>query len=663
MINFSTYTKYRWLARVSIILVVVAGILVQLQFTWEDDDNEYFLAYAKTELEQVYEKINQLHHTAELYALGEASLEALQNQLKETRIAYKRVESITTYYFPEHEKYYINGAPLEHADPYPIGDDYKGKNYYGIAPEAYVNALPLDQMEAGHYLDGSVHIIEPVGLQRLDEIICTEEALTNKEKITELTKDLQIKFFVLKSELQKRKYYHDFEVIEFSRLELIRILTKGITGFDTPGSLNGIQEASASLAGMQKMVKPLIERGTPKLKAQLTSLFTEGIKYLYKHNDFETFDRLVFIKEHLNPLYKNLLLLQQELGLKNSAEMFGNTASWNANSTDMFGNDFLNPYYYSILKEQDDSPKLRNLGKQLFFDKKLSKNNNLSCASCHIPEKAYSDGERTSLAGVPGVRVLRNSPTLINAVFSDRYFYDLRAFDLEDQAAHVVENHMEFNTSFQEITAKLNSDAGYKATFEEVFGKKEITRYEFSRALASFVLSLRSFNSEFDKYMRGETKSLNSKVKKGFNLFMGKANCGTCHYAPTFSGLVPPLYNENESEVLGVLDGPDSYKPDTDEGRYTNGVANEKLRIHRFSFKTVTLRNAELTAPYFHNGTFDTLDEVLEFYNEGGAAGKGLEYEVPNQTLSPDRLNLSESDKEAIIAFIKSLTDVPVYQM
>lgn len=639
--------------------LLVTGILIQLQFTGQNDPNEHFKLFVKTGLVRVSDRISELNKVAADYKAGTATLQELQEQLAKTRLAYKEIESITTFYFPEHEKYYINGAPLEHADPYPIGEEYEGKSYYGISAAEYVNALPLDLMEAGHYLDGTVHIIAPVGLQRLDELVFADEAPESKEAIIALCKDLQVKFFSLQNELLRRKYFHEFEVIDLSRMEIIRVLTKGITGFDTPGSLNGVQEAAASLSGLEKLLEPLIASGSPQLRETVNTLFAGAVMYVQKHPDFEEFDRLVFIKEYLNPIYTNLLYLKKELGLKSSAEKFGNTPSWNANSTQIFSEDFLNPYFYSILKAKDDSPQLRALGKKLFFDTRLSKGNNLSCASCHLPEKAYSDGERTSLAGVPGQRVLRNSPSLINAVFSDRYFYDLRAFDLEDQAAHVVENHMEFNTSFQEITAMLQNTGEYKKEFLEVFGKEEMTRYDFSKALASFVLSLRSFDSEFDRYMRGEIKTIDKKVKKGFNLFMGKANCGTCHYAPTFSGLVPPLYNENESEVLGVLSAPEGYKADLDEGRFANGVTNEKLRIHKYSFKTVTLRNAALTAPYFHNGAYNTLDEVLEFYNSGGGAGRGLEYEVPNQTLSPDPLNLSKSELSALKAFIESLTSLP----
>mgnify|MGYP001762348969 FL=1 len=283
----------------------------------------------------------------------------------------------------------------------------------------------------------------------------------------------------------------------------------------------------------------------------------------------------------------------------------------------------------------------------------------MSCASCHKPELAFTDGQKTSLSGVEGKRVLRNSPTLINAVFSDRYFYDLRATDLEEQAEHVIANHLEFNTSFEEIEKKLNADPVHKKQFTALFKDNNISRYQLASALSSYIISLRSFNSPFDRYVQGKSKNISAQVRLGFNLFTGKAACATCHYAPTFSGLVPPLYQENESEVLGVFANVKNKTIDSDPGRMASKIPEDREEIYRSSFKTVTVRNAKLTAPYFHNGGYNTLEEVLDFYNNGGAAGVGFAYEVPNQTLAPDALGLTPKETGAIIAFIESLTDNP----
>ncbi|HEY8898007.1 MAG TPA: cytochrome c peroxidase, partial [Niastella sp.] len=255
--------------------------------------------------------------------------------------------------------------------------------------------------------------------------------------------------------------------------------------------------------------------------------------------------------------------------------------------------------------------------------------------------------------------VQRNAPSLINAVYADRYFYDLRSFDVEDQAGQVIKNHLEFDTDFPELLQKINTDTSYANAFARVFNSinKAVSRPQFSAALTSYIISLRSFNSEFDQFVRGERMTISPKVKDGFNLFMGKANCGTCHYTPLFSGLVPPVYRESESEVIGVLEKPLQRKVDSDKGRGVNKVFHEDLYIYQHAFKTVSVRNAAVTAPYFHNGAYKTLDQVIDFYDHGGAAGIGLGNELPNQTLAPDSLHLTKYEKGALIAFLHSLTD------
>lgn len=190
------------------------------------------------------------------------------------------------------------------------------------------------------------------------------------------------------------------------------------------------------------------------------------------------------------------------------------------------------------------------------------------------------------------------------------------------------------------------------------FLRIKINKQNFSKALISFVASLYSFDSDFDRFMRDE-KQISEDAKKGFNLFTGKANCATCHFAPHFSGLVPPFFNENESEVLGITKQPIQKLPlelDSDPGRIQSNVKKENSWIYENSFKTVTVRNIALTKPYFHNGAFNTLEEMIEFYNEGGGEGLGLP--MKNQTLPADKLNLSEDEKKQLISFLNTLMDI-----
>lgn len=642
------------------LLVIVSLFLLPRPGSGSSSDyfQDEFKPIITTGLTGFNNEIIKLNAAAGAYASGKASLAALRKQLSMTRKSYKNIETVLEYYYPKHCKAYINGAPLKHLDPYPVKEEYKSNTYYVLTPEQYSKNIPLDQLDTEHYR-GEQHVIDPVGLQTLDEIIWGDEAEQSKKEIQLLTQKLADALPALITAVQQRNYFYDFEIIEAARLEIVRIFSMGVTGFDTPGSLSALPEAIAALDGIEDITAPLILKTPQQEQQQLQTLFKNAKAYLNKNNNFNSFDRLVFLTDYINPIYKALGKVQQRLKLPSTADRWVKIPSWNAESTNIFADDFLNPYYYSLLTKEKDSDSLRLLGKTLFYDTALSKNGTMSCASCHKPELAFTDGQKTSLSGIEGKRVLRNSPTLINAVFSDRYFYDLRATDLEEQAEHVIVNHMEFNTSFDEITQKLNTNPEYKKQFEHLFKSGNISRYQFASALSSYIISLRSFNSPFDKYVQGKSKSLPAQVRLGFNLFTGKAACATCHYTPTFSGLVPPLYQENESEVLGVFTNSKDKIVDTDPGRMASKIPEDREEIYRSSFKTVTVRNAKLTAPYFHNGGYNTLEEVLDFYNNGGAAGAGFVYEVPNQTLAPDKLELTPKETAAIIAFIESLTDNP----
>jgi len=599
-------------------------------------------------------EIEKLNTVAEGYSQKSATLKQLRDQVAKTRIAFKQAECILEYYYPKHIKSYINGPPLNHLDPYPVKEEFHDNNYYGLTPQEYSKTQPIDHLNTDHYR-GAPRVVAPVGLQVLDETVFGDAIEANA--VLQLTANLKERYAILVKAVEFRNYYYDHEIMEAARLELVRIFTMGITGFDTPGSLNAMEEAAASLQGMREILQPFLSRLNATQKQQVESLLNKNIAYLIKNKDFDSFDRLVFMTDYYNPLYKALRDMQLKLSIKSSQEVSGEISAWNANSDNLFGEDFLNPYYYTLLKEQDDSPELRALGKELFYDAALSSSGTMSCATCHKPELAFSDGVPKSLASAEGKVVLRNSPSLINSVFSDKYFYDLRAVDLEEQAEHVIENHLEFNTTFTEILKKLGSSTKYKAAFEKAFGNdSEANRYRFSAALTSYVASLRSFDSPFDRFARGEANTISPQVKQGFNLFMGKAACATCHFAPTFSGIVPPLYHENESEVLGVMTNPSTMVVDTDSGRIANNIIEDAEEIYRHSFKTMTVRNVKLTAPYFHNGAYSTLEQVIDFYNTGGAAGVGMAYEVPNQTLPPDHLNLSKKEVAALIAFLESLT-------
>jgi cytochrome c peroxidase len=293
------------------------------------------------------------------------------------------------------------------------------------------------------------------------------------------------------------------------------------------------------------------------------------------------------------------------------------------------------------------------LGKSLFYDSIFSLTVKRTCAGCHNPSKYFTDGLKVPAGINSSVKLKRNTPTLLGAAFQTKFFYDSRASTLENQLNSVVHNVDEMNGSLRESIERIQEHKTYNDAFKKEYpnDKQPVTEYNIANAISSYVRSLSTFNTRFDLYMRGKAK-LSSNEKKGFNLFAGKAKCATCHYIPLFNGLVPPQFTETESEVLGVPATTDKNSPvDDDLGKYIF----TRSEIHKHAFKTPTLRNITLTAPYMHNGVFSTLEEVMDFYNKGG--GAGLNIHLDNQTLPADSLNLSKKEIKSIIAFLGTLND------
>ncbi len=568
-----------------------------------------------------------LHEQAR--SLTTESVPTLQGALERARLAYKRTEYLAEHLDGQFVADFINGAPL---------------------PKLERNAPNLS-------------IIEPKGFQALEELIFGEDPVADQVKIMELAALLDQKVAQF-ARFQQRVPLTDRQVLEAARFELMRIFTLGVSGFDSPAALLSLPEARTSLAVMQQAValyEPLLNAKHADLAQRVSDSFADGIDYLEAHQDFNTFDRLHFLKTCINPLFEQILAVQLALGIETYYETAPQHRKHAVNyfATNLFDEDLLNPFFYTRMPKSKYQPAVVELGRTLFFDPALSVNNQRSCASCHQPEKGFTDGLAKSAALNNEGTVDRNAPTLLNAVYADRYFYDLRSEVLEDQMDHVIADHREFYTTYLDIFEKLRLSDEYQTQFAQAFPSLKsdpINKYALSTAMAAYIVSLKSFNSPFDQYVRGETDHLELSAQRGFNLFMGKAACGTCHFAPLFSGTVPPRFHESESEVLGVPATTDTLNPvlDADPGRAA-GVLKEGVNFYGHSFKTTTVRNAELTAPYMHNGVYETLVEVVDFYNRGGGAGLGLD--VPYQTLSPDPLHLSDQEQADLVAFMQSLTD------
>jgi cytochrome c peroxidase len=564
--------------------------------------------------------ISDLETLKALSEKEEIDIDNLKKQFFLARISYKKVEMLIEYFDRQFVKDHINGAPL---------------------PSLERKATNLDA------------IIEPSGFQIIEEELFAE----NKEALQELIPALY----------EKTKSYEwyfgmitlsDRMVFEAMREELIRIAALGITGFDTPSGENTLNESLTALKSIEKVAHIYDSYLKDEQISRINEIFLAGAKH-FENTNFNDFDRFGFITEFVNPAYKDLLEIQQSLYIETRELVFNHEFSVNYKETNIFSENFLNHKYYSAYSNSGDMEKKEELGKILFFDPILSANNKRSCASCHDPKLAFTDGAKTSLAFDGESKLERNSPTIINSVFNTRLFWDARASGPEDQAEHVILNPDEFNTSYQEIMEKLNTCEEYIQKFNAAYPKiKKINKYTIVASLAAYVQSLRSFNSDFDKMVKGETVVNHEEIKHGFNVFAGKGACATCHFIPTFAGNVPPLYQDTESEVLAVPNVNDEATAviDPDLGRFSNKRPNERIYFNRFAFKTPTIRNSELTAPYMHNGVFNTLEEVVEFYDRGGGWAWGIAPE--HTTLPSDSLHLTDEEKSSLVTFMKSLTDL-----
>ncbi len=275
-------------------------------------------------------------------------------------------------------------------------------------------------------------------------------------------------------------------------------------------------------------------------------------------------------------------------------------------------------------KDNPSTPEKIALGKQLYFDGRMSADNKVSCASCHDPAKGFSNGEQFA-TGVEGKIGGRNSPTIINSAYGKLQFWDGRAKSLEDQAMGPVFNPIEMKMTAPDVLKKLNAIEGYKKQFQQVFGT-DVTEDGIAKAIAAYERTVLSGDAPYDKFKAGDKAALSEPAARGMKLFLGKANCSACHSGASFT--------DNGFHNIGV--------PGKDEGR----AAINKSEGDKGAFKTPTLREIARTAPYMHDGSMKTLEEVVAHYNKGGTPHPQLDEE-----LFP--LKLTDAEAADLVTFLK----------
>jgi cytochrome c peroxidase len=272
------------------------------------------------------------------------------------------------------------------------------------------------------------------------------------------------------------------------------------------------------------------------------------------------------------------------------------------------------------------------LGRILYFDRRLSSDETVSCASCHEPRFAFTDGAAVS-TGIKSQKGGRSAPTVINRAYSLAQFWDGRAATLEEQAKGPIANPIEMGMTHDAAVDRLKGIGGYRAMYAKAFGTDEINIDRTAMAIASFERTVLSGNAPYDRYKKGDKTAMTAGQVRGMNVFFEKAKCDKCHEGSNFT--------LNAYSNIGV--GTD--KPEPDVGRFAVTKDPRDWGV----FKTPTLREIEHTAPYMHDGSLRTLEDVVDLYDKGG---------IPNKNLDPNikKLHLSDAEKKDLVNFLKALS-------
>jgi cytochrome c peroxidase len=291
------------------------------------------------------------------------------------------------------------------------------------------------------------------------------------------------------------------------------------------------------------------------------------------------------------------------------------------------------------LQVPPDNPLTREkveLGRHLYYDKRLSVDGDVSCATCHDPARGFTDNQKVS-TGHQGQKGGRSAPTVINATYNYLQFWDGRARTLEEQALGPIQNPVEMGNTLDGMVTNVKAIQDYGPMFAAAFGDPEITAQRVSQAVASFERTVLSGNSKWDRMNAGDANAMNDAEKRGWELFRGKAKCTLCHAGQTFS--------DSDFHNIGV--GMRSKTPDL--GRY-DVTKDDK---DRGAFKTPGLRDVSKTAPYMHDGSLATLEDVVKLYNEGGEPNKWLDPKITPLGLTPEEI-------EDVVTFLRALDgDMP----
>jgi cytochrome c peroxidase len=501
---------------------------------------------------------------------------------------------------------------------------------------------------------------EGAGLS-LAEIYLSKPPVNKDSLLSLINASLEsIKTFEADSITGQLNHYSHFFLA--NRLFLLNLASIYTTGFECPDTGRIIPELKSMLGGT-KEIYDHYNRSFPEfpLSGEYLDLYQKTLAYVnHQPLQFSRFDQFGFLKDYVNPLFA---LNQQFINSYNVTSLNFNDYTLNNNALSIFDKSLYSSQntkgIYAMVEDEKTLREIRYIGKLLFYDPILSGNNRRSCASCHKPTAYFTDTTASTALQFDGVnRLPRNTPTLINSIYNHLIMLDGKHISLQAQGMDVMTNPAEMNSNEKELIRKVLSCKEYREAFKSFLKytpeEKEITLNHIASAITFYDGSYSRFYSPFDEAVNNRTE-ISGAEKRGFNLFMSRAKCATCHFVPNFNGVKPPFIG-SEFEVLGTPEDTSFRTISPDKGRWLINQAPETLH----AFRTGSIRNAQFTKPYMHNGVFKTIEEVIDFYDAGGGQGKKMI--VDNQTLSGDSLKLTSAEKKDLLSFIYSLNEEIIFE-
>ncbi len=617
--------------KISVILFIfiITGF-VFISFKNTDTENPYLSRY-KEQINNFQEQQKQLFQLVRKSDLStETSKEIIRLKINQSRIALKNVDIWLRYLEPIAYKKINGPLPVEWETE--VFEKFE-KPYKRDGAGLTLAALYLDEekMESKVLLD------------LLQESMAAAEIYTHDSITNRLTSPDH--FFLC------------------NRLFLLNLSAIYTTGFECPDTSQVIFELRSMLNDVHATYLQFNEEfsETP-FSGEYLDLFKKTITYANNQPpSYSRFDHFTFLKNYVNPLFalNQEFIRKYHVSSRSYVDYSLTKTSTSIFSKNLYQGQSTKGIFLRVTNEEALAS-IDKVGKLLFYDPILSGNNMRSCVSCHQSTAFLTDTlNPTALQYNQKDKLERNTPSLLDVPYNHLLMLDGKHISMKDQALAVIINPKEMGANADEVLKKVLSCKEYKKTFTSLLKytpqEKEITMEHITSALSFYYSKFSKYDAAFDEAMN-TTKELDPMAKKGFNVFMSKAQCATCHFVPQFNGVKPP-YVGSEFEVLGVPQDTTYKAISADKGRYEINAAKETAH----AFRTGTIRNAEKTKPYMHNGVFATLEQVIDFYDAGGGSGKGLV--VENQTLSADSLHLSANEKKQLLAFIYSLTEHVVFEV